>query len=126
MENGFRRPPELGTLARIAVALGLVEGSSDFKYLWALAERERSPAQAAYAEKVFSDLLDLDGVTVVEQLGANDLRAPVFCRSFAELVSESIAQAIATEATEIRVKSSSGGETKFFWFPAHGREGSEV
>jgi transcriptional regulator with XRE-family HTH domain len=122
IENGLRRPPELSALARIAFALGLVESSTEVKYLraLALAERERDPEQATYAEKIFSGLLDLEGVTVVETPGVNDCPASIFCRSFAELVSKSIAEAVAGEATEITVKSSSGGETRFFWFPAHG------
>ena len=123
MENGFRRPPELGALSKIATALGLVEGSTDFKYLWALAlaERERNPDQATDT-KALLGLLDLDApVTEPEQRDANTLRAPVFCRSFSELVSKSIGGAISTQAWEITVRSASG-ETKYLLFAGHGRE----
>jgi transcriptional regulator with XRE-family HTH domain len=125
MENGRRRPPELGTLARIAVALGMVEGTTDFLALWALAERERNPLQAQYAEKVFSDLAALEGVVVIEAAkpdsvsSERDYPVPVLCRSLAELISKSNKLAIDASASEITVKSKSG-VTKFLYFPAHG------
>ena len=130
MESGRRRPPELGTLAKIAAALGMVEGTTDFMALWALAERERDPKRAAFAEKVFKDLLNVEGVVVIDACKPDPAKpdsvssereypVPVLCRSLAELISRSNTLAIDANASEITVKSTSG-VTKFIWFSAHG------
>jgi transcriptional regulator with XRE-family HTH domain len=120
IENGVRKPPEFGTLVKIAVALGMSETSDEFRELWTAAEheRKRNPRES----ELTNALLNLSSpITEAERrryqaaLPADVVPAesPVFCADIAELISKSNEEAIRRGAVEVTLRFADGSSHLF-------------
>jgi len=120
IENGVRKPPEFGTLVKIAVALGVPENSEEFKELWTAAELERNPGESEFAKALLN--LNLGSPTTAGErrryhaaLAGDVMPAvlPVFVADIAEMISKSNEEAIRYGAVEVTLRFADGSSRRF-------------
>jgi transcriptional regulator with XRE-family HTH domain len=120
IETGKRYPPEIPGLLKLASALGVPEQSDQFGELLMAADRARNPELHEMA-------VAMHGTDVWNPFSADLMNEepPVFCKTFAEMLSKATELAITTDAEEITVKSTSGAIQKFrlLWNAKKGRKG---